>query len=263
MFQDYALFPHLTVLRNIMFGLDTLPRARAASIAKAGLERVGLAHLANAYPHVLSGGEQQRVALARAMAPGPKLMLMDEPFSGLDERLRDEVRDNTLSVLAEAGASALVVTHDPEEAMAIANRIVLLRKGRVVQDAAPDAIYSKPADLDAALFFAPHTALEGVAQGGMAPTPLGPAPAPFPDGAAVIVAIRPEAVRIAGTGGVPALVQQVRRVGPDTALTLSLAPSQRPALLVRARVRLDSAVRPGETVNVALDAKHVLVFAAR
>jgi iron(III) transport system ATP-binding protein len=262
MFQDYALFPHLSVLRNVMFGLDKTPRAHAEAIARAGLERVGLLHLANAYPHVLSGGEQQRVALARAMAPGPKLLLMDEPFSGLDERLRDEVRERTMAVLADAGASALIVTHDPEEAMAIANRIVLLRKGRVVQDAGPETVYAKPADLEAAAFFSPHVAFSGTILGGAVATPLGAVPVQGADGTRITIAIRPEAVILNGSGGVPARVASVRRVGPDTVLDLVTESHGAPGFSLRARLRLDTAPRAGDLVNAGLDQARALVFPA-
>jgi iron(III) transport system ATP-binding protein len=263
MFQDYALFPHLNVLRNVMFGLDGLSRAKAEAIAREGLARVGLAHLANAYPHVLSGGEQQRVALARALAPGPKLMLMDEPFSGLDERLRDEVREAAMAVLAEAGASALVVTHDPEEAMAIANRIVLLRKGLVVQDASPDTIYAKPADLEAAKFFSPHTEFSGQVSGGMVATPFGPVAAAMPEGSAAIVAIRPEAVVLLETGGVPVHVASARRAGPDLVLDLETGFGKGAApFRVRARLRTDKLAAAGDIVNAGLDAARLLVFPA-
>jgi iron(III) transport system ATP-binding protein len=262
MFQDYALFPHLSVLRNVMFGLDALPRAKAQDIALAGLDRVGLRHLSNAYPHVLSGGEQQRVALARAMAPGPKLMLMDEPFSGLDERLRDEVRDRTMAVLAEAGASALVVTHDPEEAMALASRIVLLRNGRVVQDAAPETLYAQPADIEAAAFFAPHSVFNGVVQSERIETPLGPVPSSLPNDAQAHVAFRPEAIRIVEQGGIAAQVAASRRIGPDTALDLDIPIQGAAPFRVVARLRLDQAPKSGDVVNIAPDLARVLVFPA-
>jgi iron(III) transport system ATP-binding protein len=260
MFQDYALFPHLTVLRNVMFGLDGLPKAQAQEIALAGLERVGLKHLAQAYPHVLSGGEQQRVALARAMAPGPKLMLMDEPFSGLDERLRDEVRARTMAVLGEAGASALVVTHDPEEAMAIASRIVLLRKGRVIQDDTPERIYAQPADLEAAAFFAPHAVFTGPVMSAQVATPLGAIPAALADGSLAAVAFRPEAIQLTSGEGRTARVAGVRRVGPDTVLDLEAEDGTGATFRATARLRLNHAVRAGDVVRVSADLARVLVF---
>ncbi len=133
MFQDFALFPHLSNLANVMFGLKSLPKADAEREARLALERVGLADYANLYPHMLSGGEQQRVALARAVAPRPSVLLMDEPFSGLDRRLRDQVREDVLHVLRESRVTCVIVTHDAEEAMRMADRIALMRAGRLVQ----------------------------------------------------------------------------------------------------------------------------------
>ena len=134
MFQDYALFPHLTVVENVTFGLRDLPPTAAQASARQALARVGLEGKAGLYPDTLSGGEQQRVALARSIAPRPGVLLMDEPFSNLDRRLRDAIREETIAILREMGATTIVVTHDPEEAMRIADRIVLMRAGRIVQD---------------------------------------------------------------------------------------------------------------------------------
>ncbi len=126
-FQDFALFPHLTILDNVRFGLTALSREEARTEAMIALSRVGMEQYAASYPHVLSGGEQQRVALARAIAPRPAVLLMDEPFSGLDSRLKDSVRAETLAILRESRATAIVVTHDAEEAMRMGDRIALLR----------------------------------------------------------------------------------------------------------------------------------------
>jgi iron(III) transport system ATP-binding protein len=122
MFQDFALFPHLPIIANVAFGLRDIERGEALEIARHALERVGLAHLADTYPHTLSGGEQQRVALARAIVPRPQVMLMDEPFSGLDQRLRESVRSETLALLKETRATTMLVTHD-QSAMELADRI--------------------------------------------------------------------------------------------------------------------------------------------
>ncbi len=126
MFQDFALFPHLTVAQNVGFGLRGDKTARVDEL----LEKVDLADFGPKHPHELSGGEQQRVALARALAPRPRVMLMDEPFSGLDNRLRDGIRDATLDVLKEEGTAVLLVTHEPDEAMRMADEIALMRAGR-------------------------------------------------------------------------------------------------------------------------------------
>ena len=132
-FQDFALFPHLTVIENVAFGLSALSRGEAAKVAEHALARVGLASFRDSYPSSLSGGEQQRVALARAIVPRPQVMLMDEPFSGLDQRLRETVRGETLALLQETRATCVLVTHDPVEAMDFADRILLMRAGRLIQ----------------------------------------------------------------------------------------------------------------------------------
>ncbi len=126
-FQDYALFPHLSVLDNVLFGLNRWPRGDRANRASHMLERVAMADYADAFPHMLSGGQQQRVALARALAPGPSVMLLDEPYSGLDARLRDQVRDEVLHLLKTTGCATLMLTHDSKEATFMADRIVVMR----------------------------------------------------------------------------------------------------------------------------------------
>ena len=195
-FQDFALFPHLTVGDNVGFGLtgsrkDKLPRVGEL------LERVGLSHYINEYPHQLSGGEQQRVALARAIAPRPSIMLMDEPFSGLDNRLRDGIRDETLALLKDEGTSVLLVTHEPEEAMRMADEIALMRDGRIVQRGAPYNIYNAPADKAAVAFFSDINLLTGTVRGALTDTPFGQFLAPgVPDGGQVEIVFRPQHVGI-------------------------------------------------------------------
>ncbi|WP_316013233.1 ABC transporter ATP-binding protein [Roseobacter sp. HKCCA0434] len=193
MFQDFALFPHLDVARNVGFGLSRREEARVGEL----LDRVGLgAHHAK-YPHELSGGEQQRVALARALAPRPAIMLMDEPFSGLDNRLRDEIRDATLDILREEGTAVLLVTHEPDEAMRMADKIALMRAGRIVQIGAPYTLYTKPADTAAAAFFSDVNVLAGRVEDGQTDTPFGPFLAPnMVDGTQVEIVFRPQHCRL-------------------------------------------------------------------
>ncbi len=230
MFQDFALFPHLTVAENVAFGLKGLAaRAREARVREL-LEKVGMSHYADAWPHQLSGGEQQRVALARALAPRPSLMLMDEPFSGLDNRLRDEVRDATLEVLKDEGAAVLLVTHDPSEAMRMADEIALMREGRIVQQGAPYNLYNAPVDKEAAAFFSDINVITGTVQGALTDTPFGQFLTPgVPDGTEVDIVIRPQHLKIdfdrAGRGpnptpsdGVPArgVVERARFLGNES-----------------------------------------------
>jgi iron(III) transport system ATP-binding protein len=196
MFQDFALFPHLTVAGNIAFGLKGDAVQKARRVAEL-LEKVNLPGFAEKHPHELSGGEQQRVALARALAPRPRIMLMDEPFSGLDNRLRDGVRDATLALLKEEGAAVLLVTHEPDEAMRMADEIALMRAGVIVQRGAPYNIYNSPVDRSAAGFFSDINVIQGVSKGALTETPFGAFLTPgHADGAAVDIIIRPQHLKI-------------------------------------------------------------------
>jgi iron(III) transport system ATP-binding protein len=197
-FQDFALFPHLTVFENIAFGLRTRRRDEARRIVTTMLERVGLTRYADSYPHVLSGGERQRVALARALAPGPRVLLMDEPFSSLDERLRDQVRQHTLQILRDTATTAIIVTHDPDEALRVADRIALLRNGRLEQVGTPQDLYLRPVTMFAARFFSDVNELPGTYRDGRIETPLGTFRAPHALAQTPPrVCIRPEHLRIA------------------------------------------------------------------
>lgn len=195
-FQDFALFPHLSVAQNIAFGL-TGTKADKAKRVQDLLARVDLKGYGDKAPHMLSGGEQQRVALARALAPRPGVMLMDEPFSGLDNRLRDGIRDETLELLKEEGTAVVLVTHEPEEAMRMADQIALMRGGRIVQQGAPYNIYNAPADRDAAAFFSDINVITGTVQGALTDTAFGQFLAPgHPDGTEVEIIFRPQHVKI-------------------------------------------------------------------
>jgi iron(III) transport system ATP-binding protein len=219
-FQDYALFPHLNLAENVAFGLRDADRLQQAG---AWLKRIGLAHRAAHFPYMLSGGEQQRVALARALAARPRVMLMDEPFSSLDAGLRASLRRQALGLLREAGTATLLVTHDPEEAMAMADRIIVMRAGRPVQVGTPDAIYCRPASRFVAEFLGEANARPGIVQDGAVATPFGPLPAPhLANGTAVDVLVRPEALRL-GRDGVSADVVESRRIGGALVTVLKLA----------------------------------------
>jgi len=196
MFQDFALFPHLTVAQNVGFGLSGDRAERAARVADL-LDKVTLAGFGKKHPHELSGGEQQRVALVRALAPRPRVLLMDEPFSGLDNRLRDGIRDATLEVLKAEGTAVLLVTHEPDEAMRMADEIALMRDGRIVQRGAPYNVYNTPADTAAAAFFSDINVIHGISRGALTDTPFGAFLTPgHADGARVDIVIRPQHLKI-------------------------------------------------------------------
>ncbi|WOC16352.1 ABC transporter ATP-binding protein [Pseudochrobactrum sp. MP213Fo] len=172
-FQNYALFPHLTVKQNVLFGLRKMPKIPASQRADELLTLVGLPHMANRYPHMLSGGEQQRVALARALAPEPDILLMDEPFSNLDQGLRQQVRSETIRLLRKLGTTVIIVTHDAEEALSAGDRIVLMKSGQIVQAGTAHEIYDQPNGRYAADFFCNFNSIPGSASGQTIQTPLG------------------------------------------------------------------------------------------
>ena len=253
-FQDYALFPHLTVAENVGFGVGCTPAA-----AREMLERVDMAGHAERYPHALSGGEQQRVALARALAPKPRLLLLDEPFSGLDIRLRDKVRDVTLRVLQEAGIATLIVTHDPEEAMYMADRIALMREGRIVQSGAPAEVYRAPASTFAATFLSDVNWMHGTVADGAVASVFGRLDAGgMADGMRVDVLIRPEAISVAdGASSVLADVVAVHPLGHSSIVALRLAES---GAELRARLPGSRVPKVGARISVALDRDQTFVF---
>jgi iron(III) transport system ATP-binding protein len=195
-FQDYALFPHLTVARNVAYGLGRLPRADRKRRVAEVLELVGMQALGSRLPTALSGGQQQRVALARALAPGPDLVLLDEPFSNLDATLRAGLRREVELILREADATALLVTHDQEEALSLADRLAVMREGSIVQVGAPEEVYGRPASRWAAQFVGEVNVLAGVAREGGVETELGRFDLRAPATGTVHVAVRPEQLEL-------------------------------------------------------------------
>ncbi len=230
MFQDFALFPHLSVAENVSFGLLRASKDEKARRVEELLARVDMQDFGSKYPHQLSGGEQQRVALARALAPRPRVMLMDEPFSGLDNRLRDGIRDETLSLLKEEETAVLLVTHEPDEAMRMADQIALMRAGRIVQRGAPYNLYNAPVDREAAAFFSDINVIHGVVKNMLTETPFGQFLTPgMVNDADVEIIIRPQHLKMDfdrdGRGpmptpvdGVPArgVVERARFMGAES-----------------------------------------------
>lgn len=220
-FQDYALFPHLTVLDNVKFGLTSLLRNEQRTKAMAALGRVGLADRARDWPHALSGGEQQRVALARSLVREPAAILLDEPFSGLDAHLKAGVRDELIATLRAAGAAVLIVTHDPAEALMIADRLVLMDAGRVIQAGAPADCYDRPVSLAAARLLGEVNSVPVKVAAGVAATPWGPAQATgMADGPAQLL-LRPQDLTV-GREGLQGLVTAHRFAGHFSEISVSL-----------------------------------------
>ena len=200
-FQDYALFPHLTVESNVAFGLSRHERDERERVTQRTLELVGLQHKAGSHPHELSGGERQRVALARALAPAPELILLDEPFSSLDATLRAGLRREVELILRDAGATALLVTHDQEEALSLADRLAVMREGRIVQVGAPQEVYGRPATRWTAGFVGDVNVLSGIAHGSGVETELGVFDVGAPASGSVHVAVRPEQLELRADAG--------------------------------------------------------------
>ncbi len=273
MFQDFALFPHLSVAENIGFGLSLGRRQKRRRVEEL-LERVHLERFIDAWPHQLSGGEQQRVALARAIAPRPQVMLMDEPFSGLDNRLRDGIRDETLSILKEEETAVLLVTHEPDEAMRMADEIALMRAGRIVQSGAPYNVYNAPKDRAAAAFFSDINVIQGKVQGALTDTPFGQFLAPgVPDGTEVDIVIRPQHIRIdfdrGGRGpnptaedGTPArgVVERARFMGADSLVEFRM---DHDGSILKARVPSVFLPKPGTPLWLMLRRGRCHVFSTR
>lgn len=266
MFQDFALFPHLTILENVAFGLKALPREDARREAMIVLARVGLERYADQYPHILSGGQQQRVALARAIVPRPAVMLMDEPFSGLDVQLRDSMQHETLTLLRETRATTMIVTHHPEEAMGLGDRIAVMRAGRLVQVGRAEELYHRPAALFVARLFSEINEIEATVAGGDVATPFGRVEAPgLPDGARATLCIRERDVGISvldnhgngSAGGLLGRVRSARFLGDAMRLEVAVEGFEVP-LNVRTRVGAD--VAEGAEVRLHIAPADVLVF---
>lgn len=256
-FQDFALFPHLTVAANVAFGVRGRLRAEIERTVITLLGDVGLADRRDRYPHMLSGGERQRVALARALAPRPRLLLMDEPFSSLDSRLRDQVRDLTIDLLRRTGTTTILVTHDPAEAMRVADRVGVLSHGRLVQFGTAADLYRRPCSPQMACVFGEVNTIDGSIQDGVLQTPLGAfsAPRDLTHGPAT-VCLRPQHVQLESGGpGVRGTVTGVTCVGDVTEVRVRVAD-----LGLLARVTEPKRFAIGDHPHVRVDSSQFLIF---
>ncbi len=254
-FQDHALFPHLSVADNVGFGLSGLPRAARAARVAALLARFHIDHLAAAWPQRLSGGEAQRVAIARALARDPALLLLDEPFSGLDGQMRGAVRESLLADLADIGAAVVIVTHEPDEALAVGDDLALMAGGRLLQFGPPDVLLARPASAAAARLLGEVVVLACRVAAGRADTPLGPLPAPgVADGPAELV-VRPAIIGPVADGA----AAMVRAVRP------SIGGHMVSADLAGTTLAFPVATRPpgvGETIQIGLTGPVAGIFPA-
>jgi iron(III) transport system ATP-binding protein len=234
--QDGALFPHLTVAANVGFGL---PRSQRAAAATELMEMVGLSGLGQRYPHELSGGQQQRVALARAMAIKPDIVLLDEPFASLDAELRASVRDDVRRVTRAAATTAVLVTHDQDEALSIADLVAVLRDGVVAQSGTPHDVYAHPIDPELARFLGEANILEGIYDGTTVETLLGSVPArahdPLSTPCRVSILIRPEAIELGAANGHGAAgtITRIDYHGHDTVIHVRPQAAPDRSLIVR------------------------------
>lgn len=237
-FQDFALFPHLSVRENVSFGLKHLPSDERKACSERWIEQLGLAHRIDAYPHQLSGGEQQRTAIARALAPEPVAILLDEPFSGLDPAMRDQVREAALDAVRRAGIPSLLVTHDAKEAMVHSDKVAIIDRGKILQTGAPETLYKTPVSEIAARALGPvhqikrrHLPVEWQHQ---------------VPGNGELVSYRPEALQIAPGSGFR--VVRHRLAGPVSEVVLETTGGES----LFAACQLGSSVLPGDDVSVSI-----------
>ncbi len=267
-FQSYNLFPHMTALENVMLAPRRVHGKSCAQLLpeiEALFQSFDLGDRMHNYPDQLSGGQQQRVALARALAPKPAVILLDEPYAGLDSRLRERIRDQMLHVLKASNAAALMVTHDAEEAMFMSDRIVVLRDGHVVQTGRPVNLYCQPSSAFVAEFFGEVNRIEGIVAKDKVVTALGEfsAPKTLSDGSAASVVIRHEALLIdAGNDGVVGEVMESRLLGRASLIHLSV-PTGRDVLHLHARIPGLNSIEVGSQVRVRVDPAQAFVFASR
>ena len=250
-FQAYSLFPHLDALRNVEFGMRLRGRKKAAGRAREMLELVGIGAFAERYPHQLSGGQQQRVALARALAIEPRVLLLDEPLSALDAKVRVQLRDEIRRIQTEVGTTTLFVTHDQEEALAVADRVGVMRAGKIEQLAPPAEIYLQPATAFVADFVGLSNRLPGTVSGGTVEV-LGtrlPLIGTSSAGPSVTALVRPEAIDVTPDAGGTGKVLTSSFLGPTSRVTVGVGDQ---VIVAQVASGLLASLTPGTPVRVTL-----------
>jgi iron(III) transport system ATP-binding protein len=251
-FQDWALFPHLTVKSNVAYGLsrEDISRGRA----RQALDMVGLSDLGGRYPQDLSGGQAQRVAVARALAPRPRVLLLDEPFSNLDTEFRIKLRSEVVALMREVGMTAVFVTHDQEEAFVVGDQVAVMRAGRIIQQGTPTEVYEHPVSAWLAGFVGEANLVDAVATGELASTIFGEIRLSSPTWGPCRVAIRPEHLLIGN--GDDGLVTNVEFYGHDTSYAIDLE-----AASVQVRGMAAPRFWPGDRISLTYSGPDVVAFA--
>ena len=257
-FQEYALFPHLRVQDNIAFGLSQLTRSLRAARVQEMLRLTGLEGFERRYPHELSGGQQQRVALARALVQNPVVLLLDEPFSNLDPDMAGRMRQELHDLLRRTKTTTILVTHDHDEAFAMADRIAVLNQGRLEQFDTPEMMYHMPATPFVADFVGQADFIPGTVSHGMVQTELGEFPDTLEcqDGTAVVVMIRPDDIHLVPTEGARSRVISRQFRGSENLYTVSLSSGQ----IVHSSQGSTSVYQAGTTVELRVLATHTVLF---
>lgn len=257
-FQDYALFPHLTVEVNVGFGLSQMDKEKKNRLVSESLHLVGLEKMNRRYPHELSGGEQQRVALARALAPEPKVILLDEPFSNLDAYLRSRVREEVRQILKHARTTTIFVTHDQEEALALADRVAVFNKGELEQIGTPEEVYHRPTTRFVADFIGQANFLSGTVESTGIATELGmwPSLAGLNAGREVNVMLRPHDVKLAADKSSGSTIASRQFLGEENLYIVGLPSGQK----ILSTMPSHTVFQPGDKVKITINRPQAVVF---
>ena len=266
LFQDFALFPHLTAKENIAWGLSNkLEKNKAIRIEKL-LIQTSMAEHGDKYPHELSGGEQQRVSLARALAPKPSLLLLDEPFSSLDTNLRHEIRGETKQILKSTNTTSILVTHDPEEAMLIADKIILMHDGEILQEGTTEEIYNNPKNHFVASFFGYINQINGIVKGEIIETIIGDIPnREFPHNTKLEIIARPHALTVSKVSKTNnktkhAVIESIKFMGTASHVWCKIKCTEETEKLILVIEENEKGLKIGDKVQFKINKTNIFMF---